>query len=179
MLRQAWDDCAEDADKLLDAITARLNTAREIQEEDLSSSSSNSHTGTSNQPGENTFTSAEAVRGWTQIETGFRVARQFLQDCADYALDAFQIKHNQIFPKPLPTVANPANTVDTTGRWPRLARFYDVDPAKIIGQPVGDEAVYCWMLDNSDLLNIEHGVTESRGDYSGGILGRTGGILYA
>jgi hypothetical protein len=179
MLRQAWDDCTSDADLLLDAITARLNTAREIQEDDLNSSSSNSHTGTSNAPGENTFTAAENVRGWSQIEMGFRVARQFLQDCADYALDAFQIKHSQIFPKPLPTVANPAITVDATGRWLRLARFYDVDSAKIVGQIVGDEAVYCWMLDNSDLLNIDHGVMESRGDYSGGIIGRTGGVLYA
>ena len=179
MLRQSWNDCINDTDLLLNAITARLNDARQKQDEDLSSSSSNSHTGTSNFPGENTFTSAEAVRAWTQIETGFRVARQFLQDCADYAADAFVIRHNGQFPSPAPAPPASPVTVDPANRWARLARFNDIDPAKIVNQSVGDEAVYCWLIDNVNLLSIEQGVTESRGDYSSAIVGRTGGVLYA
>lgn len=179
MLRQAWADCAAEADLLLGALNARLESASSLLDEDISSSSSNSHTATSNQPGENSITDAESVRAWSQIIEGFRVTRQFLQDCADYGYDAFTIKCSQQFPSPLPTVVTPAITVDGSGRWRRLARFNDVDPALVVGTPVDDNAVFCWLCDNPQLLNIEHGVTESRGDYSGGIIGRSGGVSYA
>lgn len=124
-------------------------------------------------------TDSETIRGWSQIMEGFRVARQFLQDCAGYGLDAFTIKNQQYFPSPLPATTTPAVTVDTQNRWVRLARFWDVDSAKIVGLPVDDNSIYCWLLNNNDLLNIESGVTESRGDYSGDIIGRTGGVSYA
>ena len=179
MLSLAWDDCAADTDMLLNALNARLASARMVEDGDLSSSSSNSHTATSNQPGENTITDAEEVRGWSQIIQGFRVTRQFLQDCAFYGLDAFTIKCAQVFPNPLPAAAASAVTVDTKSRWARLAAFNDIAAAKIVGVAVGDEAVYCWLMDNPDLLNIDTGVREARSDFSQGIIGRTGGLLYA
>jgi hypothetical protein len=178
-LREVWNSLPDAAANLLPALEAKFSEAREIQGEDLNSSASNSHSATSNLPGANTFTAAENARGWSQIIEGFRVARQFLQDCADYALDAFAVKHQGFFPSSLPAIVNPAVTVDPNNRWTRLARFYDVDSAKIIGQAVGDEAIYCWLSDNTNLLNIDHGVTESRGDYSDAIIGRSGGKVLA
>ena len=178
MLQLAWNDCTSEADPLLTALEARRTLAIEIQDQDVSSASSNSHSATSNMPGENNYTDAEAVRAWTQIIEGFRVARQFLQDCADYGYDAFTIKCTQVFPSPLPTKLTTPVTVDSNSRWTRLARFNDIDPAAIVGVVVGDEATYCWLLDNPQMMNIEHGVTESRGDYSGGLVGRAGGLAY-
>lgn len=179
MLREVWNSLPDAASNLLPALESKFADARGVQDEDLNSSSSNSHSSTSNLPGEGTFTAAENVRGWSQIIEGFRVARQFLQDCAGSGLDAFTIKHRGCFPSPLPVVA-PALTVDPHNRWVRLARFYDIDgTAKIVGQPVGDEAVYCWLEENANLLNIDHGNTQSRGDYSGAIIGRSGGLAFA
>jgi len=179
LLREVWNSLPDQAGNLLPALEARFSAARSVQDEDLSSSASNSHSATSNQPGMNNYTDAEEVRAWSQIIEGFRVARQYLQDCAGAGLDAFVIQCRGCFPNPLPVV-NPAVTVDTKGAWLRLARFWDIDgAAKIVGQPVGDEAVFAWLMANAALLNIDHGVTESRGDYSGAIIGRTGGFLYA
>lgn len=178
MLREVWNSLADAAANLLPALEARLTEARCLQGEDLNSSASNSHSATSNQPGQGTFTAAESVRGWSQIIEGFRVARQYLQDCAGAGLDAFTIQHQGCFPSPLPVI-NPAITVDNHGRWARLARFNDIDPAKIVAVAVGDESVYCWLLENSNLLDIDHGITESRGDYSNAIVGRTGGRVFA
>jgi len=179
LLREVWNSLPENAGNLLPALEAAFAEARSVQTEDLNSSASNSHSATSNIPGSNTFTAAELSRGYSQIIEGFRVARQYLQDCAGAGLDAFVIQCRGCFPNPMPVV-NPEVTVDTKGAWVRLARFWDIDGAnKIVGQPVGDEAIFAWLMANADLLNIDHGVTETRGDYSGAIIGRTGGFLYA
>lgn len=178
LLREVWNSLPENPGNLLPALEAKFAVARVVQEENLNSSAQNSHSSTANLPGDDTFTSAEAVRGWSQIIQGFRVARQYLQDCAGAGLDAFTIQCRGCFPQPLPVVEPPL-TVDPHNRWTRLARFYDVDPAKIVGVTVGDEAIYCWLEQNANLLNLDQGVTETRGDYTNAIIGRTGGAVFA
>lgn len=175
MLRRAWNNAADSANSLLPQLEIEAQKIREILEQDVSSSASNSHSATAFMPGTNKPTATEDLRGWNQIIEGFYRTRQYLRDCANYGVDAFTTFINGYFPAPLPTIVNPAIIIDPTGRWLRLTSFWDVDSTLVVGQPVGDESIYCWLLDHSDtLLNIESGARESRGDYSMGIIGRGG-----
>lgn len=167
MLESAWDSCSDDQ-SFLDVLKARRTDAKAKLDENLTSASSNGHSGTSNLPGANSATDAEVVGGWTQLIDNFRRVREFLLNCAKNGLDAFVVAGNGAWPTPLNNATNPAVTVETSGDWTAVANRYDVDPGKIVGKPVSDESIYVWMMNN--LFPI----TEARSDYSSAIVGRGG-----
>lgn len=175
MLRRAWAMCATDADKLIDAIQSLLADAQQILDEDLDSSSSNSHSSHSNMPGSNRVTDQETVRGWNQIIDGYKVSRLYLLNCANYGQDAFVLQRIGCFPNPLPAIAIPAVTIDTRGGWSQLCLLEEIDPAKVINAVVGDETIFLWLLNHPNLLNKSNNISESRGFYGNAIVGRTGG----
>lgn len=181
MLRRAWIDANNSANTLLEQLQNNAQQAAQREDEEIESSASNSHSSSSYSPGLATATAAEKSRAWTQMIEGFQTAKLFLYDCSAAGLDAFVIQYQGCFPNPLP-VANPAVIVDSLGKWQRLAVKYGdkwITPGVIIGEPVSDAAVYLWLLQHPDLLNITKGVTEQRGEFTEAIIGRTGGVLYA
>jgi hypothetical protein len=171
MLRQAWDAAAEDASTLLPTLQAKLTEASCRLDENVVSSQSNSHSSSAFVPSTNAPSDTETVRGWSDLIERFQLTSQFLRRCANYGLDAWGTFQQGFFPAPLPAAVNPAVTIDPTGRWADKADLNFIDPTKIVGAGVGDEAVYVWMLDKLVA------VTQSRGDYSMGIIGR-GGAQY-
>lgn len=184
MLRRAWLAAPESGDTLLNQLQSFAQAAADSESEDINSSSSNSHSATSQQPGAATATAAEKTRGWEQLIHGFKVTRKFLRDCSKYGLDAFTVQTNSQFPTPLPAALDEAARVivDDNDNWESLCDLHGDEwstKAIIVGQAVGDAAVYLWLLNNPALLSITRGITEQRGDYTEAIVGRTGGLIYA
>lgn len=176
MLRAAWDAAPASASSLLTQIQAMLGEAQEQLAEDLDSSASNSHSSHSNIPGTNRLTDQETVRGWNQIITAFKTVRLYLINCANYGLDAFAVQMKGSFPMPPPAAVNPPVLIDDGfNQWQQLCVFESIDPATVIGQAVDDEAIYLWLVNNASLLEASKNRTESRGNYSAAIVGRTGG----
>lgn len=184
MLRRAWDAAPAGGNTLLAQLKANAQSAADYESEDLQSAASNSHSASSQMPAAATAAAAEKTRAWYQIIEGFAVTRQFLINCAKYGLDAFQVQCAACFPNPLPAPLpdDQRLIIDTYGKWDLLCDKYGDDFANagsVIGKTVDDSAIYLWLLNNPDLLNITKGVTEQRGEYTEAIIGRVGGVLYA
>lgn len=160
-LEDAWDAAPAEANTFRQQIRSFVsqNSALVDGVGGISSSASNGHSVSAFAPGQNQASGQEFLEMWQELLDMFDLSAQFLRKCAKYGLDAFTVKFDG-FPCPLPTVANPQITIDTTGRWAVLCETYNIGQADVINAVVGDETVYLWMLDKL------FPVTECQGDYT-------------
>ena len=148
-LQDAWDAAPDEANTLRDQLRAEARAASGMVNPDggIFSTSSNSHSTSAFIPGSNQPTGAAFVEMWQELVDYFDRTRIFLLTCARRGLDAWET--NRVgFADPAPALVNPALTIDSNGDWAIVAETYQIDPAKVVGVPVSDEAVYLWMMDH-------------------------------
>jgi hypothetical protein len=90
------------------------------------------------------ITQHELANMWRELITDFDTARQFLIKCSAYGLDPF-LTDFSFFPQQQAPVQGQGVLVDSTGRFAILqSQFSITDP--LVGAPVGDAAVFCWLM---------------------------------
>ena len=104
------------------------------------------------------ITQTELVQLYREIIDAFDDAFLFLTTCAKVGVDAF-VAEMTCFPSETATV-NPANVLDTTGRFANLCLQFGVTAGDVIGTTVNDKTVFLWLMFH------EVACTEARSDYT-------------
>lgn len=94
---------------------------------------------------------------WSGLLDEFEQASAWLRKCARYGQDAWDARNAGINTS---TAAASAVVVDTSLGWADACDIFGIDSATVVGQPVGDNAVYVWMMTNIQA------VTEFRMDFT-------------
>ena len=162
MLQNAWDDARNASKPLLDQLRFNERYSIGLVDANIFASASNGHSVSSFTPGSNAPTAADTRRGWRQLVELYYKCNEYLQRCAKYGVDAFEVKNRTGFPDN-PTIIADASlrvTTDQYGKWQDLCDIYNFDSSNIIGKVVDQNAVYIWTM------SLLIPVTESRSDYS-------------
>lgn len=183
LLRRAWIASRENTKDLIDQLHELAASAAETEEQDIQTSSSNSHSATSQSPGAATYSAAERTRAYNQMIEAFLSVRKFLKDCCKYGQDAFAVFDQGYFSPNLVALDEAERKiVDNDEHWLNLCEKYEdryVKPSNVIDQVVGDGAIYLWLLDHPSLLTVSQGPIEIRHDFTEAIIGRAGGRYHA
>lgn len=158
-MEDAWDDSKNSAVALRFQLRKREREAAALIEG--GSMSSASHNGRNSQfspEGPGNITTMEVAQLYRELIDEFGETFKFLSSCASVGIDPFMAEFQQ-FPNNA-VVVNPALLIDSTLRFAQLCTEFNIDSTQVVGKPIGDPAVFCWMMFH------EFAVIEQRNDYT-------------